>query len=79
MTNTNTLTVRECRFCGTSFTLDLVAEPHKRGVVYCVGDCSEKHHRMLTRQSTDDGYDAYRDSQYDVYNPKDWRWGSWDK
>lgn len=30
-------------------------------------------------QGSDDGYDAYRDAQADVYDPKDWRWGSWDK
>lgn len=33
----------------------------------------------VTPTSSDDGYDAYRDEQMNTYNPKDWRWGSWDK
>jgi hypothetical protein len=34
-------------------------------------------------QSSDDGYDAWRDENTGAfasnYDPKDWRWGSWDK
>jgi hypothetical protein len=30
-------------------------------------------------ESSDDGYDAYRDEQMNTYNPKDYSWGSWDK
>ena len=30
-------------------------------------------------ESSDDGYDAWRDEQYDRYDPRDYQWGSWDK
>lgn len=67
MTNNN---IRFCKCCGTK----PVAVQSDRRSVFCGAQCVR-----LYSQSTDDGYDAYRDSQYDVYNRKDWRWGSWDK
>jgi hypothetical protein len=69
---TNNQTIRLCKFCGTK----PVAMPQAPGSLFCGERCVNAYQGGY---STDDGYDAWRDSQYDVYDPKDWRWGSWDK
>jgi hypothetical protein len=30
-------------------------------------------------QDNDDDFDAERESRWETYDPKDWRWGSWDR